>query len=115
MKVDTLNLLYNLQNVLRSAIGAKIITRTTFIAGELILQLHTHQLHNYNCQGISLCNACASLVSFCLASLLYPQRQLHNNYARGINIQSHAHQLHNKNCWGINCVIIPAPMVNSHE
>ena len=26
-------------------IGAKIITHTTFIVGELILQLHTHQLH----------------------------------------------------------------------
>ena len=34
------------------AIGAKIITRTTFIAGELILQLQTHQLHNFNCRGI---------------------------------------------------------------
>ena len=60
---------------------------------------HTHQLHNCNCQGIHLCNACASLVSVCLASLLYPQRQLHNNYARGIYIELHAHQLHNDNCF----------------
>ena len=27
-------------------IGAKIITHTTFIVGELILQLHTRQLHS---------------------------------------------------------------------
>ena len=51
-------------------IGAKIIIHTTFIVGELILQLHTHQLHNFNCRGINLCNACVSLVSVCLASIL---------------------------------------------
>ena len=50
-------------------IGAKIITHTTFIVGELISQLHTHQLHNLNCRGITLCNACVSLVSACLASM----------------------------------------------
>ena len=49
-----------------STIGAKIITHTTSIAGELILQLHTHQLHNLNCQGINSCNACVSLVSVVL-------------------------------------------------
>ena len=47
-------------------IGAKIITHTTFIVGELILQLHTHQLHSFKCRGVNLCNACVSLVSACL-------------------------------------------------
>ena len=45
-------------------------THTTFIVGELILQLHTHQLHSFNCGGINLCNACVSLVSACLASMI---------------------------------------------
>ena len=49
---------------------AKIITHTTFIVGELILQLHTHQLHSFNCRGINLCNACVSLVSACFASMI---------------------------------------------
>ena len=35
-----------------------------------ILQLHTHQLHSFNCGGINLCNACVSLVSACLASMI---------------------------------------------
>ena len=30
---------------------------------------HTHQLHNFDCRGINLCNACVSLVSACLASM----------------------------------------------
>ena len=74
-------------------IGAKIITHTTFTVGELVLQVHTHQLHNFNCRGINLCNACVSLVSVCLASII---SQIDN---------------YNNNCWGIYCVIIPAPMV----
>ena len=40
------------------------------MVGELILQLHTHQIHNFNCRGINLCNACVSLVSVCLASTI---------------------------------------------
>ena len=51
-------------------IGAKIITHTTLIVGELILQLHTHQLHSFNCRGINMCNACVSLVSACFASVI---------------------------------------------
>ena len=39
------------------------------LLGKLILQLHTHQLHSFNCGGINLCNACVSLVSACLASM----------------------------------------------
>ena len=31
---------------------------------------YTHQLHNFNCQGINLCNAYVSLVSACLASMI---------------------------------------------
>ena len=31
---------------------------------------HTHQLHNFNCRGNNLCNACVSLVSPCLASMI---------------------------------------------
>ena len=31
---------------------------------------HTHQLHNFNCRGINLCNARVSLVSACLASMI---------------------------------------------
>ena len=60
------------QNLVPYAIGAKIITRTTFIVGEPLSQLHTHthQLHNCTCRGIHLCNACVSLVSVCLASIL---------------------------------------------
>ena len=50
--------------------GAKITTRTTFIVVELISQLQTHQLHNCNCRGINLCNACVSLVSAGLASMI---------------------------------------------
>ena len=53
-----------------STMGAKIITHTTFIVGEIIFQLQTHQLHNSNCRGINLCNACVSLVSACLASMI---------------------------------------------
>ena len=52
-------------------IGAKIITHTTFIVGELILQLHTHQLHSFDSRGINLCNACVSLVSACFASMIF--------------------------------------------
>ena len=109
-----------LLNDIRIAIGAKIMTprHTSFIVGELISQLHTvsHQFYNFNCRGIHLCNACVSLVSACLACMI-SERQLHNNYARGIYIQLHAHQLHINNCWGIinNRVIIPAPMVNMLE
>ena len=96
-------------------IGAKIIAHTTFTVGELILQLHTHQLHSFNCRGINLCNECVSL-AVCLSCLYdISEKQLHNNNARGINIQLHAHQLHINNCWGINCVIIPAPMVEGGE
>ena len=40
---------------------------------------------------------------FCLYHI--SERQLHN--------QLHAQLLHINNCWGINCVIIPAPMVES--
>ena len=47
-----------------------MITRTTFIVGELISQLHTHQLHSFNCRGIKLRNAYVSLVSVCLASII---------------------------------------------
>ena len=47
-------------------IGAKIITHTTFVVGDIFLQLHTHQLHNFNRWGINLCNACVSLVSVVL-------------------------------------------------
>ena len=50
-------------------IGAKIITHTTFIVGNCMLQLHTHQLHNFNSRGIDLCNACVSPVSVGLASM----------------------------------------------
>ena len=46
-------------------------THTTFIAGELILQLHTHQLHSFNSRGINLCSACVSLVSACFASMIF--------------------------------------------
>ena len=52
----------------------KIITRTTFIVGELISQLHTHQLHNFNCQGFNLCNAHVSLVLVCLAHIISQKR-----------------------------------------
>ena len=65
----TLNWL-SCQKIIGITIGAKIITHTTFIVGELILQLHTHQLHSFNCGGINLCNACVSLVSACLASMI---------------------------------------------
>ena len=34
------------------------------------LTTHTHQLHNFNCRGIHLCNACVSLVSACRASMI---------------------------------------------
>ena len=34
------------------------------------MQLHTHLLHNFNCRGINLRNACVSLVSACLASMI---------------------------------------------
>ena len=54
----------------KSTIRAKVITHTTFIVGESILQLHTHQLHNFNCRGINLCNARVALVSACLASMI---------------------------------------------
>ena len=56
----------------RNTIGAKIITHTTFIVCELISQIHTytHQLHNLNCRGINLFNACVSLASACLASMI---------------------------------------------
>ena len=42
----------------------------SFFVGELILQLYTHQLHNFNCRGINLCNACVSLVSVCVVSII---------------------------------------------
>ena len=54
----------------QNTIGAKIITCTTSIVGELISQMHTHELRNFLCRGIDLCNACVSLVSVCLASIL---------------------------------------------
>ena len=76
------------------------------------MQLHIHQLHNCNCRGIALCNACVSLVSACLASIDdITEKQLHNNNARGVNIPLHAHtgQLHNHNCRGINFGRIPTP------
>ena len=52
-------------------IGAKVVTRTTLIVGELISQLHTYQLHNFNSRRINMCNVCVcvSLVSVCLASM----------------------------------------------
>ena len=50
-------------------IGAKNITITASIVGGLILQLHTHQLHNFNCRGSNLCSACVSLVFVSLASV----------------------------------------------
>ena len=84
---------------------------TTSIVGELILQLHTHQLHSFNSRGINLCNACVSLVSACLASMISQKGNYTSIMLGELNIQLHAHQLHINNCWGINCVIIPAPMV----
>ena len=63
------------------AIGAKIITHTTFIADELILQLHTHQLHNFNCRGLI---HVMRVYLWCLFALprLYTERQLHKGMRR---------------------------------
>ena len=56
---------------------------TTFIVGELILQLRTHQIHNFRCEGTNLCNACVSLLSGYLASIVsegdYTQQQCSGN------------------------------------
>ena len=92
-------------------IGAKIITHTTFIVEEFILQLHTHiSCTTLIVEELICVIMCASCV--CLSCLYYiTESQLHSKNAQGINIQLHAHQLHNNNCWGVNCVIIPAPMV----
>ena len=73
-------------------IGAKIITHTTFIVGEFILQLHTHQIHNFNCQGINLCNVCISLLSGYLASKsIISERRLHTTIMLGELIFNYTH------------------------
>ena len=78
-------------------------THTICFVGELILQLHTHQLHSFDCGGINLCSVCVCISDVCLSCLYdIAERQLHNNNARGINIQLHAHQLHINYCWGIH-------------
>ena len=42
------------------------------------LHTHTHQLHNFNSRGINLCNACVSLVSACLASMISQKGNYHS-------------------------------------
>ena len=71
-------------------IGTKIITHTTFIVGKLILQLHTHQLHSFNCRGINLCNACVSLVSACFASMI-SQKGNYTTIMLGALISNYTH------------------------
>ena len=63
---------------------------TTFIVGELILQLHSHQLLNFNCRGINLCNACVSPVSVCLASII-SQKGNHTTIMLGELISNYMH------------------------
>ena len=41
-----------------------------FWGGGRYMHTHTHQLHNFNCWGNNLCNACVSLVFVCLASMI---------------------------------------------
>ena len=66
-------------------------TYTTFIVGELILQLHTHQLHNFNCRGTNLCNACVSLVSACLFSSTILEKGNYTTIMLGELISNYAH------------------------
>ena len=91
-------------------IGAKITARTTFIVGELISKLHTHQYTNWIVEEL-VCVMRAYLWCLFVLPLWYHGKQLHNNNARGVSIQLHAHQLHNNKHWAISCVIISAPMV----
>ena len=76
---------------------------TTFIVGELILQLHTHQLHNFSCRGINLCNACVSLVSVCLPSII-SQKGNHTTIIVGELISNYTHTSYTTIIVGELCV-----------
>ena len=64
-------------------------THNFYCWGIIFAITHTHQLHNFNCQGINLCNACVSLVSVCLASIISQKGNYTTIMSRGINIQLH--------------------------
>ena len=92
---------------------SKIIIRTTFIVGELMSQLHTHQLHNFHLFEEFIYVMRVYLVSACLASMISQKGNYTTDMLGELISNGLRRQLHINSCWGISFIIIPAPMVSS--